>query len=248
LALQALYFEPADEGRTIRAEPIPEDLVPVARAWRERLFDALTERDERDQITTALLEGQDIPLEKVRAVIFASRRWPPHPADPVRSGREHIGIQPLAGRGDVLSTQPPGPPPVEGHNPKNPEKVEKRKPDPREPFCGLVFKIVASTHGELYYVRIYSGILKTQSRLFKPRSERQGTGGQDLPHHGRPARARGPGRGLPRRHRGADRVKESITGDTLCETQHPILLERIVFAQSVVSMSIEPESTPTGRS
>ena len=91
------------------------------------------------------------------------------------SGREHIGIQPLL---DAVCWYLPSPldrPPVAGTNPKKKDKEEKRKPDPKEPFCGLVFKIVADTHGELFYVRIYSGTLKANSRPYNPGTRRQGT-------------------------------------------------------------------------
>ena len=149
------------------------------------------------------------------------------------------------GRGDVVicparSTGRPS----SGTNPKKKDKEEKRKPDPKEPFCGLVFKIVADTHGDLFFLRIYSGTLKAQSRVYNPGQGRQGTGQQDLSHPRRPA---------ANREEVAEAVagdivaliglKDSITGDTLCDTQHPILLEAIQFAEAVVSQSIEPESS-----
>src|SRR5262249_53733654 len=120
---------------------------------------------------------------------------------------------------------------------------EKRKPDPREPFCGLVFKIVADTHGELYYVRIYSGTVKANSKMLNPRTntkemmtklyhtEADPTDRTELPEASAGDIVAGIG------------PRESITGDTVAETQHPLLLERIQFAQAVLSRSIEPEST-----
>jgi elongation factor G len=243
IQMQALYFEPADLGKTFRTEAIPDKLRPTAQEWREKLFDQLTQHDETDQLTTAYLEGQDIPAEKIRAVIREQtlRRV----IQPVLcgSGREHIGIQPLL---DAVTWYLPSPldrTAVTGVNPRKKDKEEKRKPDPKEPFCGLVFKIVADTHGELYYLRIYSGTLKANSRVYNP-----GRDGKELvsklyhteadPHHRKE---------LPEAYAGdivaLIGLKESITGDTLCETQHPILLERIVFAEAVVSRSIEPESS-----
>ena len=71
-------------------------------------------------------------------------------------------------------------PPVTGTNPKKKDKEEKRKPDPKEPFSGLVFKIVADTHGELFYVRIYSGTLKTNSRPYNPGKDTDGSGARAL--------------------------------------------------------------------
>src|SRR5207302_4145199 len=89
------------------------------------------------------------------------------------SGRDHIGIQPLL---DAVTWYLPSPvdrPPVTGTNPRKPDKEEKRKPDPQEPFCGLVFKVVADPHGELFYLRIYSGTLKSQSRPWNPGKDRK---------------------------------------------------------------------------
>src|SRR5262249_12888776 len=134
-------------------------------------------------------------------------------------------------------------PPVTGINPKKKDKEEQRKPDPKEPFCGLVFKIVADTHGELYYVRVYSGTLKANSRPYNPGREIKEFASKLFHIHADPKNRDE----LPEALAG-DIVaivgpKESITGDTLCDLQHPILLERIQFAEAVVSKSIEPESS-----
>ncbi len=243
IEMKALYFDPDDFGKTIRTEAIPEDMQKLAKRYREKLFDALTERDENDLLTTAYLEGRDIPAATIRQAIreqTLARHIQPVLAG---SGREHIGVQPLL---DAVTYYLPSPldrPPVEGQNPRKEEKVEKRKTDPKEPFCGLVFKIVADIHGELYYVRIYSGTLKTNSKVTNPGRNAKEIIGK-LYHtkadpHDRTELAEAYAGDIV----AVLGLKESVTGDTLCETQHPILLERIQFAQAVVSRSIEPEST-----
>src|SRR5437764_7806896 len=115
---KALYFE--DLGKTVRAEPIPEGYAAAARAAREELFNRLTENDEQDRLTTAYLEGRDIPVETIRQVLREQtlRRQ----IQPVLcgSGREHVGIQPLL---DAVTWYLPGPldrPAVVGQNPKRP--------------------------------------------------------------------------------------------------------------------------------
>jgi len=243
LQMKALYFDAVTEGKVIRAEPIPEELRSVALALREKLFDVLTQHDESDRLTSAYLEGRDIAMETVRDAIrdLTLRRI----IQPVLcgSGREHIGIQPLM---DAICWYLPSPldrPPVVGTNPRKADKEERRKPDVKEPFCGLVFKIVAETHGELYFIRIYSGKLKSNSRVYNP--GRDGKENVAKIYH---TRADPKDREeLHESHAGdivaAIGLRESITGDTLCETQHPILLERISFAEAVVSQSIEPESS-----
>jgi elongation factor G len=243
IEMKALYFDPSDNGKTIQVEAIPEDLKGYAQGWRERLFDALAEHDEQDRVTSAYLEGKEVSPEAIRTVLreqTLARVIQPVLAG---SGREHVGIQPLLDAATWYLPSPLDRPPVTGVNPKKKDKEEKRKPDPRDPFCGLVFKIVASTHGELYYLRIYSGTLKAQSRVFNP-----GRDGKEMVGKLYHTLADPTDRvELPESHAGdivaLIGLKEAITGDTLCDTQHPILLERIQFAQAVVSQSIEPESS-----
>ena len=241
--MAALYFEPSDQGKTYRAEPLTEDQHLLAVEWRERMFDALTKFDDKDKLTSAYLEGKEIPVATVRGVIreltLAGHIQPVFAG----SGREHIGIQPLL---DAVTYYLPSPldrPAVTGINPRKDDKEEKRKPEPREPFCGLVFKIVADTHGELYYVRIYSGTVKANSKALNPRTNTKEMVTKLYHTKADPSDRQE----LPEASAG-DIVaiigpKESITGDTLCDAQHPLLAERIQFAQAVLSRSIEPESS-----
>ena len=241
---KALFFAASDLGKTVRVEPIPAELADEAAAYREKMFDALTRHDEHDRITSAVLDGKDVPADAVRAVIREQTIRGLIQPVLCGSGREHIGIQPLL---DAIVAYLPSPldrPAVAGANPKKPEKEEKRKPELKEPFCGLVFKVVADTHGELYYARIYSGTLKANSRQFNPGREIKENVTKLYHVHADPKRNR---EEIPNSHAGdivaIQGLRDSITGDTLCETQHPILLESIRFADAVVSQSIEPEST-----
>jgi elongation factor G len=245
IEMRALFFDPKDDGKTFRSENIPAEFQEEALAWRERLFDVLTEkgRDENDLLTSAYLEGRDIPPENVNRVLREQtlRRS----IQPVLcgSGREHIGIQPLL---DAVIWYLPSPldrPAVVGINPKKKEKEEKRKPDPKEPFCGLVFKVVADPHGELFYVRIYSGTLKPQSRPLNPGKDRKEMVSKIYHIFADPKNREE----LPQAPAGdivaLVGLRDSITGDTLCDAANPILLETIRFADTVISRSIEPESS-----
>jgi elongation factor G len=244
ITMQALYFNPDDEGKTFRTEPIPTEHEADARRWRERLFDQVTERDEHDRITSAYLEGKEIPPEAIRDLIReqALKRV----IQPVLcgSGREHIGIQPLL---DAVTWYLPSPldrPPVTGTNPKKKDKEEKRKPDPKEPFCALVFKVVADKHGDRFFLRVYSGTLKPQSRVYNPGKEFKELVSKIYHVHADPKRgleevSEGPAGDIV----ALVGLRESITGDTLCDAQHPILLEPIQFAEAVVSQSVEPQSS-----
>jgi elongation factor G len=241
--MKALYFDAGDDGQTIRAEEIPPQDQARAKSWREKLFDALTERDENDRLTSAYLEGRPIDPATIRAVL-REQTLARH-IQPVLcgSGREHIGIQPLLDAAVWYLPSPADRPPVVGMDPKKEGKELKRRPDPREPFCGLVFKVVASTHGELYYVRIYSGTLKGNSRPYNPRSNHKELVGKIYHTLADPTDRVEMSQAYAGDIVALIGLKGSITGDTLCEMQHAILLERITFAQTVVSKSIEPESS-----
>jgi elongation factor G len=243
IEMKAIYFDAKAEGKTFRAEPIPSEQLAEARHWRERLFDVLTAQDEKDLLTSAYLEGKDIPAESVRAVVREQtvRRL----VQPVLcgSGREHIGIQPLM---DAITWYLPSPldrPPVSGVNPRKKDKQEQRRPDPKEPFCALFFKVVADPHGELFYVRIYSGTLKPQSRPWNPGRDRKEMVSKIYHIFADPSHREELSEALAGDIVALIGPKESVTGDTLCDTQQPILLEPIQFAETVISRSIEPESS-----
>jgi len=243
LAMKALFFEAADQGKTFRIEEIPAEYVDDAKRYREELFDVLTRNDDKDRITSLYLEGQEIPVETVREVIRDQtiRRL----IQPVLcgSGREHIGIQPLL---DAVTYYLPSPldrPPVTGINPRKDDKEEKRKPDPKEPFCGLVFKVIATDHGDLFYIRVYSGTLKANSRLYNPGRDSKEVIGKLYHIHADPTQRDELSETFAGDIIATIGLKDAVTGDTLCETQHPILLEAITFAEAVVSQSIEPESS-----
>ncbi len=241
---QKVYrFSPSDWGKTITTEEVPEEMVSEVLRWRTNLFDVLTENDPHDLITSLVLEGGRVPVEQIQKLL--RQQTIARLIQPLfcGSGREHIGIQPLM---DGMIHYLPCPldrPPVVGMNPKKKEKAEIRKPDAKEPFCGLVFKVVADSHGELSFLRIYSGMIKIGARVANPGKDSRETIAKMFHTEADPSQ-----RTELEVGRAGDIVaivglKESATGDTLCDQQQPILLEKIQFAQAVVSRSVEPESS-----
>src|SRR5262245_8912420 len=239
----ARFFDADDLGKTVRTDAVPAEWAGEAKTYREALFDVLTQADDKDLITSAVLDGRDPAPEKVRQLVreqTLARRVYPVLAG---SGREHIGIQPLL---DVVSCYLPGPvarPPVVGTNPKNRDKEEKRKPDPKEPFCGLVFKAAWHPSGHRFFVRVYSGTMRPNMRALNAGKDTKENVAKLFHVHADPNRGLEEVESAP----AGDIValvglKDSVTGDTLCDTQHPILLEAITFAETVVSQSIEPDS------
>ncbi|MDB5310326.1 MAG: fusA [Gemmataceae bacterium] len=243
IEMKARFFDAGDLGKTVRTAEIPDEDLDDAHKYRELLFDVLTQSDEKDLITSAVLDGQDPDPAKVRQLVreqcLAGKIYPVLSG----SGREHIGIQPLL---DAVTYYLPSPldrPPVTGVDPKHPKREERRKPDPKEPFCGLVFKAAWHPNGHRFFVRIYSGVMRPNMRAYNPGKDVKENVAKLFHVHADPAR------GLEEVDTGpaGDIVcvvglKDTVTGDTLCDTQHPILLEAITFAEAVVSQSIEPES------
>jgi elongation factor G len=157
------------------------------------------------------------------------------------SALKYVGVQRLL---DGVVDYLPSPfdvPPIVGHDPKDPEKEIVRKLTQEEPFCGLVFKIVSDQHGDLTYVRIYSGSLEKGSRVLNVNRNKRENISRMFQMH---AADRNP---LDVAVAGdivaCIGIKEALTGDTLCTDDDPIILERPTFPEPVISMSIEPKTT-----
>ena len=238
IAMKALYFKTEDLGSTFQETEINEELLPDAQLWRERMLDSLSEYDETfTEIYMAHLEGGE--LSETDIVAALRRATLTGGAQPVLCGSsfKYVGVQRLL---DAVAAYLPSPldkPPVVGHHPKKGTELT-RKPDPKEPFCGLVFKITYDAHGDLSFVRIYSGELKAGSRVYNPGRDKKENCSR-LYHIRADEREKieeaGAGDIV-----GVVGLKDSVTGDTLCDASHPILLERIEFPETVISMSIEP--------
>jgi len=238
---KALYFDPDSKGRDFDVEEIPESLVEEATLWRQTMLETLADYD--DEIMAALLEEEEIPAEKIRQVIRLATVQGHIQPTLCGTALNYIGVQPVL---DAVCSYLPSPldrPPVEGKhpNPKKQDKPQVRKPAVEEPLSALLFKVQVDQHGDFCFVRVYSGVLKSSSRVLNPRTGKKEFVSQiwrvmagsrekiDEVHAGDIIGVIGP--------------KESVTGDTLCDPQRPILLESIIFPQTVISMAVEPDSS-----
>lgn len=238
---KALFYKTEDLGSSITELAIPDDLAADADLWRERLLNHLSDLDEEfAEQYMAALEGEELTPAMIdaalRRVTLSGR------GQPVLCGSsfKYVGVQRLL---DAVAAYLPSPldrPPVVGHHPKKGTELT-RPANPSAPFCGLVFKITNDAHGDLSFVRIYSGILKAGSRPYNP--------GKDKKENcSRLYHIRADSREQIAQAEAGDIVgvvglKDSVTGDTLCDQAQPILLERIEFPETVISMSIEPISS-----
>jgi elongation factor G len=237
--MKLLTFPPEEQGAKVVAGDVPDDVIDEAHLWREQLEEQLF--DYSNELAELVLAKEPVPPRLIRQVLRSSTLH--HFTVPVLCGSalDHVGIQPLL---DAVADYLPSPldiPPVEGVNPKKKGVIEKRKPNVEEPFCGLVFKIETHRHGDLYFVRVYSGQLKAGSRVYNPGKDKKENVSQ-LWHIQ-----------ADRREQvesveagdivGVIGLRHSVTGDSICDPQHPILLETIHFPETVISMAIEPESS-----
>ena len=238
---KALYYKMEDYGSSVTETEIPEELQPDAELWREKMLNALADFDEGfGEAYMAFLEGGE--LAEADVVAGLRRATLTGRAQPVFCGSsfKFVGVQRLL---DGVAAYLPSPldrPPVVGTHPKRGNEVT-RKPSPDEPFSALVFKITNDAHGDLSFVRIYSGILKSGSRPYNPGRDRKEICSR-LYHIRADERVKIE-EGYAGDIVGVVGLKDSVTGDTLCDASHPVLLEKIEFPETVISMSIEPVSS-----
>jgi elongation factor G len=238
----AIYFnlkDDKDKGRTQTEKPIPPDYVELVKKWRHELIEKVAETD--DHLMEKYLTEQEPTEQELRAGIRAATIA--FKINPVFCGSalKYAGVQRLL---DGVVDYLPSPfdlPPIKGHDLKDPEKIIERRSDPEDYFCGLVFKIVNDQHGDLTYVRVYSGRLEKGSRVLNSnRGKRENISRMFQMH----AADRNP---IDVAEAGdivaCIGIKEAITGDTLCTEDHPIILERPTFPEPVISMSIEPKTS-----
>jgi elongation factor G len=241
ITMKALYYKTADLGSTITEMELPREMRAEAELWREKMLNALADKDERfTEAYMAHLEGAELePREVVAALRRATLTGQAHPIL-CGSSLRYVGVQRLL---DAVGAYLPSPldrPSVSGHHPKKGTEIT-RKASPNEPFCGLVFKITSDAHGDLAFVRVYSGRLKASSRVYNPGKDKKEVCSRL--YHIRADEREQIQEALAGDIVGIVGLKESVTGDTLCDSAHPILLERIEFPETVISMSIEPVSS-----
>jgi elongation factor G len=237
--MKLLTFTPESQGAEVFESDLPAELHDEAELWREQMLEQLF--DYSNELAELVLEKSPVPAELIRKVVrdATNHRF----IVPVLCGSalDYVGIQPLLDSVMYYLPSPADVPPVEGLDPKKRDHRITRKPDPEAPFSSLVFKILADKHGDLYFLRIYSGRLKANSRVYNPGKDKKENAAQ-LWHIQADRREQ-----VPSAEAG-DIVgvigpRISITGDTLCDYAEPILLESIQFPETVISMAIEPETS-----
>ena len=225
-------------GKDMRVEPIPEDIVDLANEYREKLLDAVSMFD--DEIMELYLEGKEIPTAKIRAAIRQATCAVEMVPVTCGSSYRNKGVQKLL---DAIVDYMPAPtdvPAIKGVNPKTDEEEERKSSDD-EPFAALAFKIMTDPYvGRLSFFRVYSGTLTTGSSVLnatKGKRERMGRILQMHANHREDIESVYSGDIAA-----VVGLKNTTTGDTLCDEKHPIILESMEFPEPVIRVAIEPKT------
>ncbi len=231
-----------EEGKKIKESPIPEELQEEAEFARQIMIESLCEYS--DELMTVAMEEKPIPNELIREVVRNATLE--RMIQPVICGSalHGMGVQGVLDSVKYYLPSPLDRPPVEGVNPKKETQTEIRKPDTKEPFCGLVFKIQPMKTGDFCWIRVYSGELKSNSRVDCPGQKKKENVAQLWQINAQKKDAKGQVDSVS----AGDIVgligpRFAVTGDTICDTKAPILLESIEFPETVIEMAIEPETT-----
>jgi elongation factor G len=220
-------------------EDIPAELVSAAEEARAIMVERIAETD--DELTLMYLEGEEIGIEELRAAL--RRATIGGKVVPVLCGTalRNKGVQPLLNAVVRYLPSPKDVPPVKGVHPAREEEEVIRNPDPNEPFSALVFKIVTDPYvGRLAYVRVYSGTLEAGSQVYNStKGQRERIGRLMQMHADKREEIKVCDAGDIAAVVG---LKQSFTGDTLCDSNDPVLLETIDFPAPVIKVAVEPKS------
>ena len=231
-----IYYD--DLGKDMRVEEIPADMKEIAEKYRTELLEAVSEQDE--EIMNKYLEGEEITTEEIKKCI--RKACIANDMVPVTCGTSYRnkGVQKLL---DAVVDYMPSPldiPPIKGVNPETGEEEERRAGD-NEPFSALAFKIATDPFvGKICYFRVYSGVVEAGASVLNATKDKKERMGRILQMHAN--------------HRqdlevcycgdiaAAVGVKNTTTGDTLCDEDHPIILESMEFPDPVIDLAIEPKT------
>jgi elongation factor G len=238
LSMKAILWDDAT-GIDAQECEIPDDVIEYAREMRSRLLEQIAETD--DALTMRYLEGEEISIDELKATLrkatIALKITPVYCGSSLRNK----GVQPLLdGVIDYLPS-PADIPPVNGIHPHTGHEVQRPAEDDA-PMSALVFKIVSDPYvGRLAYIRVYSGKITQGTMVFNPTKDRRERVGRLLRMY---ADRREDINEILAGDIGAVLgLKESFTGDTLCDASNQIVLENITFPEPVISVAIEPRTT-----
>ena len=234
VTMEATVYED-DLGKVADVVEIPEDMQDMAEDYRDKLLEACAEFD--DDFMEKYLGGEEVTIDEIKAVI--RKATIDCKMTPVTCGTSYKnrGVQPLL---DAIVDYMPAPtdiPPIQGVNPEGAEDV--RPSSDEEPFSALAFKIMTDPYvGKLAFFRVYSGVLKSGSYVYNSTKGKKERIGRILQMHANNRKE------IDTVYSGdiaaAVGLKDTTTGDTLCDDKAPIILESMEFPDPVISVAVEP--------
>ena len=235
--MKAIYWDEATQGMKYELRDIPAGLVDEAKKWREKMVEAAAEAN--DDLTHKYLEGHDLSVDEIKQGLRI--RTIKNEIVPMLCGSafKNKGVQAML---DAVIDYMPSPidiKPVEGEDDRG--KPASRKAADSEPFAALAFKIMTDPYvGQLTFIRVYSGVLKSGDTVFNSVRGRKERIGRILQMHANQREE------IKEVYAGdiaaAVGLKEASTGETLCDPQHVIMLERMEFPEPVISQAVEPKT------
>ena len=238
IKMKAILWHDETMGAEYEVDEIPADLVDEAQEWHDKMVEAAADFD--DDIMEKYLDGQDIPEDQLIAALRKGTCALEITPMTLGSSYKNKGVQPLLDYTCAFLPSPEDTPAIKGTNPETGEE-EDRKPLESEPTAALAFKIATDPFmGRLVFFRVYSGKVTAGSYVYNPRSGKrerisrlfQMNSNKEIPMESIDAGDIGAGVGF----------KDIRTGDTLCDEEHPIVLESMTFPDTVISVAVEPKS------
>ena len=238
IKMKAILWHDETMGAEYEVDDIPADLVDEAQEWHDKMVEAAADFD--DDIMEKYLDGQDIPEDQLIAALRKGTCALEITPMTLGSSYKNKGVQPLLDYTCAFLPSPEDTPAIKGTNPDTGEE-EDRKPLESEPTAALAFKIATDPFmGRLVFFRVYSGKVTAGSYVYNPRSGKrerisrlfQMNSNKEIPMESIDAGDIGAGVGF----------KDIRTGDTLCDEEHPIVLESMTFPDTVISVAVEPKS------
>ena len=234
--MQAVRFDAATEGANVVREPIPEEFRDAAQLAREQLLETCSDYD--DALMEAVLADAEVTPAMIdralRAATLTGKLTPVFAGSSLRNK----GVQPLLDGVVAYLPSPLDVPTIEGNHPET-GKAQTRDVRRDKTFVALAFKTATDEYGELTYLRVYTGEVRAGRKIFNPRAQK--TERLQRIFHLQADERQAQDTASAGQIVGIGGLKFTITGDTLCDRKHPILLEKMRFAETVISMSIEPK-------
>jgi len=238
LSMKAVFYETEKMGATFEETEIPSELKEYSQKQRDLLIEIAAEYDE--ELMDCFIHDKPISSEMIiRAVRNGTLSNKINPVF-VGSALKYIGVQRLLDGVISFLPSPLDKPVLKGHKPNDKEKEVTIKCDPNGSLVSLAFKITSDVHGDLYFLRIYQGQLKSSSRVLNPNRNKRENITRIFEMHANERKVLNSA--IAGDIVAVVGLKQTLTGDTICDSKKPVCLPSISFPQTVINMSIEPRS------